>query len=138
MKLFYLILGVFITFMVIMFVRVGEGTDLTEVVNNTEKIQITFYSETQGEKFVEITDRDVIRKFDAYISSKDTPVYQCGYNGKIVFFLFTDVAPPGKNTIVVEFNLDPDCQHAAYFYANSLQTKSLTEEGLQYLNNLQH
>ncbi len=136
MKVFYIILGVFITFMVIMFLRVGDKTDLTEVVEHTEKIQLIFYQSDGPEKFVDITDRSEIKQFDAFISNEDTPVYTCGYTGRMVFFLYPDMAPPGKNTIVVEFNVDESCRHAAYYFDDALQTKTLTKKGVDYLNSI--
>lgn len=136
MKVFYIILGVFITFMVIMFLRIGDKTDFTEVVQHTEKIQVIFYLPDGTETFVDITDRSEIKEFDSFVSDENTPLYKCGYTGKMVFFLYPDMAPPGKNTISVEFNLDESCRHVAYYFDEGLQTKAITDKGFDYLNSL--
>lgn len=137
MKLFYIILGSFLVFMTVMFMRCEKPTELTEVVNNTEKIQIAFYNGDAPDTYVEITERGDIKKFDNFVGSEDTPVYKCGYDGQIVFFLYPDVAAGTKNTITMEFNLQPDCTHMAYVFAGALQTKTITSEGIDYLQSLQ-
>lgn len=133
MKIFNIVLGATIVFFVVMFFKCKKVTEITELVKNTEKIQITFYNDTIPDKFVEITDKDEIRKFDNYFSGIETPLYKCGYEGQILFFMQEDVAGGVRNSISMEFNLSDGCSHVAYNYAEALQTKELTEEGLQYL-----
>ncbi len=123
--------------MVIMFFRVGEtNKEISEVVNNTERIQVVFYNGDEPDTYVEFTDGSAVNQFADFISNKDTPVLKCGYDGKIIFFLYSDVAPGTKNTVSIEFSLDPDCRHAAYMYSNALQTKELTEEGWRFLEQI--
>jgi len=139
MKIFYIILGAFITFMIIMFLRVGEtNKEIHEMVQHTEKIQVVFYHKDAPDTYVEITDRDEIKDFAGYISNEDTPVMKCGYDGRIVFFLYPDALQGNNNSVLVEFNLQEGCLHAAYTFSGALHTKSLSKKGIQYLQSLQN
>ncbi|MFI5172616.1 MAG: hypothetical protein ACHQFW_09505 [Chitinophagales bacterium] len=136
MKVFNIILGATIVFFVVMFFRCEKVTEITELVKNTEKIQITFYNDSLPDTYIEITDKSEIRKFDNYISTKETPVFKCGYDGQILFFMNEDVSNGKQNSIVMEFNLKAECRHVAYNYAGGLQTKEITDKGVEYLNGI--
>jgi hypothetical protein len=43
-----------------------------------------------------------------------------------------------KNSVAMEFNLNPDCIHIAYQYAGALQTKKLSDVGVDFLLSLQN
>ena len=122
MKLFNIILGSAIVFFIVMFLRCDKVTEITELSKNTESMQIVFYNDSTPNKIVEITDQSEIKKFGKFISDKDTPLYKCDYDGQIIFVLNNDVAIGKKNTITIEFNLQPDCTHVAYMYACLLYT----------------
>jgi len=137
-NVFKILLGAYIVFMLVIFMRCEKVTEITELVKNTEKIQVIFYNDSTQNTFVDITDKKEIKKFNDFITNDDTPVYKCGYEGRIVFFMADDVAAGTKNSVAMEFNLSDDCRHIAYPYAGGLQTKLLSEDGISYLKNLQH
>ncbi|MBC8173769.1 MAG: hypothetical protein H7X71_07680 [Chitinophagales bacterium] len=105
-----------------------SSTEIYELVKQTEKIQIVF--NTRLDKYTDITERRDIRKFDDYISEEDTPIYNCGYDGYIIFF-------GEQGSVRMDFNLSDDCQHVLYIFGDVLQTKKLTPDGLEYLRSLQ-
>lgn len=115
-------------------VRCRRETEIDELVRNTEKIQIV-YNNPEG-TYYDITDQKDIQKFAGYISSENTPVYHCGYDGKMIFFLRPDMVKENKNSIEMNFNLRDDCNHIEYEYAGELQTKKITAKGLDYLRSL--
>lgn len=133
MKLFNIILGSALVFFVVMFLRCEKVTEITELSKNTESLQIVFYNDSIPNKIVEISDKSEIKKFGKFITNKDTPLYKCDYDGQIIFILSDDVSSGDKNTITMEFNLQPDCTHVAYMYAEGLRTKELSAEGVEYL-----
>ena len=133
MKLFNIVLGSALVFFIVMFLRCEKVTEITELTKNTESLQIVFYNDSIPNKIVEVTDKSEIKKIGKFISDKDTPLYKCSYDGQIIFVLNNDVAIGKKNTITMEFNLQPDCTHVAYMYAEGLRTKELSEEGVEYL-----
>lgn len=133
MKLFNIILGATLVFFAVMLLRCEKVTEITELAKNTDKIQIVFYNDTVPNTIIEVTDKSEIKKFGSYISDKDTPLYKCEYDGQLIFLLNNDVSSGDKNTITMEFNLQPDCTHVAYMYAEGLRTKELSEEGVEYL-----
>lgn len=133
MKLFNIVLGSALVFFIVMFLRCEKVTEITELTKNTEKIQVVFYNDSIPNTTLEITDKSEIKKFGKFISDKDTPLYKCSYDGQLIFILSSDIANGNKNTITMEFNLQPDCTHIAYMYAEGLHTKELSEEGVAYL-----
>ncbi len=137
MKIFNLVLGSALVFFVIMFLRCEKVTEVTELVKNTEKIDVVFYHDDKPNTVIQITDKAEIKKFGNYISTKDTPLYKCKYDGQIIFRISDDITSNDKNTITMEFNLQPDCVHVAYMYSEGLRTKELTPEGMSYLKALQ-
>ena len=136
MKLFNIILGVTLVFFTVMFMRCEKVTEITELVKNTEHIQVTFYNDTLPDTYVTIDDKGEIKKFADFISSEDVPVRKCDYDGQIVFFMDETIAAGAKNSVSMEFNLNGDCRHIQYMYADALQTKKLTDEGKEYLEKL--
>lgn len=137
MKVFKIILGAYIVFMLVIFMRCEKVTEIDELVKNTEKVQIVMYHESSADTYFDITDKNEIAGFDDYISSENTPVYKCSYDGRIVFFMNDDVVSGNKNSVAMDFSLQDGCVHIAYEYAGGLQTKELTDEGIAYLRSLQ-
>lgn len=99
-----------------------------ELAKQTDRIQVVFNE--RADKYQDITSRKMIRKFDSYISEEDTPVYNCGYDGYILFFT-------ENGSVRMEFNLDDECQNIVYTFAQVTYTKKLTPEGLAYLQSVQ-
>jgi hypothetical protein len=136
MKLFKIILGAYLVFMVVLFMRCEKVTEVSELVKNTEKIQIVIYHDSSSDTYFDITEKKEISEFADFISDKNTPVYKCSYDGRIVFFMNDDVASGNKNSVGMDFSLKDGCEHIAYEYAGGLQTKELTDEGIDYLKKL--
>lgn len=138
MQVFKLLVGIVLVFFIVMFMRCEKVTEISELIKNTQKIQVVFYNDTLPDTFVDITDKKDIKKFNNYITNNDTPVYKCGYDGQLVFFIDDEEGAQPKNSVAMEFNLNPDCIHIAYQYAGALQTKQLSDDGIQFLISLQN
>ncbi len=137
MNLFRIALGLYITFMLVMFLRCEKTTEISELAKNTDKIQVVFYDQSGNENFfIDIIDKREIRKFSGYISEEETPLYKCRLDGRIIFFLNEEAARGNFNSVDMDFNLQDDCHHVAYEYSGGLQTKQLTNKGLSYLRSL--
>lgn len=136
MKLFTILAGAIIVFFTVMFMRCEKVTEVSELVKNTVKVQIVFYNDADPDTFVDIDNPKEIKKFNDYITSEDTPLLKCGYDGKIIFFMDNDLTDGPKNSVAMEFNLDDACRHVAYTYGGSLNTKRLTQDGVAYLSGL--
>lgn len=136
MKLFNFILGAFLVFITLTFMRCNEVTEITELVKNTEKIQIVFYNGDHQDTYIDITDKSEIKNFGDFVDNKSTPILNCKYDGKIVFFLETNTPSGQKNSTSMEFSLSEDCKQVGYMYNQMWQTKNLTNEGYKYLLNL--
>lgn len=136
MKLFKIILGAYLVFMVVLFMRCEKVTEVSELVKNTDKIQVVMYHDASSDTYFDITDKKEISEFADFISDENTPVYKCSFDGRIVFFMNDDVASGTKNSVAMDFSLQDDCIYIAYEYAGGLQTKELTDEGIAYLKKL--
>ena len=136
MKIFKIILGAYLVFMVVLFMRCEKVTEVTELVKNTEKIQIVMYHDSTSDTYFDITEKKEISEFSDFISDENTPVYKCSYDGRIVFFMNDAIATGNKNSVAMDFSLQDGCTHIAYEYAGGLQTKELTEDGISYLKKL--
>ena len=121
-----LLLGMYIVFMVVMFTRCRKETEVDELTKQCSKVQVVF---TDGMQYTDITDRSEIRKFSSYISSEQAPIYQCGFDGRIVFFT-------SQGQVEMDFVLQDACRHIEYQYGGILQSKKITDEGVAYLQSL--
>lgn len=137
MQIYKLLLGLTLVFFTVMFMRCEKVTEVSELVKSTEKIQVVFYNDSLPDTFYDITEKKDIKNFNDYISDEEVPLYKCGYDGQIIFFVDDDEGAEPKNSVAMEFNLQPDCAHIAYQYAGALQTKKISSEGLEYLKSLQ-
>jgi hypothetical protein len=137
MNSFRFAVGIVLVFFTVMFIRCEKVTEISELVKNTKKIQVVFYNDTLPDTFVDVTDKKEIKQFANYISNEDSPLYKCGYDGQIVFFMDDESGATPKNSVAMEFNLQDDCAHITYQYAAALQSKKITGDGMKYLKSLQ-
>lgn len=136
MKLYKILVGMVLVFITVMFMQCEKVTEISELIKNTEKIQVVFYNDSLPDTFVDIEDKKEIKKFKSFITDDDVPVLKCGYDGRIIFFMDNDLTEGPKNSVSMEFNFDDDCMHVAYQYAASLNTKRLSMSGAEYLKKL--
>jgi hypothetical protein len=125
--MYRLILGTYLLFMVTMLMRCEPVTEVSELVKQTERIQVVF--NTNLGDYTDITSKQQIRKFKSYITDEPTPIYECGYDGYLLFFT-------EAGSVRMDFNLMDDCQHVIYDYGQSIETRKLSDEGLEYLRSI--
>lgn len=113
--------------MVTMLMRCEPVTEVSELVKQTERIQVVF--NTNLGDYTDITSKQQIRKFKSYITDEPTPIYECGYDGYLLFFT-------EAGSVRMDFNLMDDCQHVIYDYGQSIETRKLSDEGLEYLRSI--
>ncbi len=138
MKLFNIILGATLVFLTVMFLRCEKVTEVTELVKNTAHLQVTFYNDSVPATHVDITDKNEIKKFSRFISSETIPVRKCKFDGELVFFMEDGIAAGGGNSVSMQFSLQPGCAHVEYMYADQLETKQLSEEGIEFLTEMKN
>ncbi|MEZ5014341.1 MAG: hypothetical protein R2794_08625 [Chitinophagales bacterium] len=133
MKIYRIILGAYLVMMAVVVMRCEKVTEISELVKNTEKMQIVFYADGEPVTYYDVTDKEEIRAFRKYISSDDSPMLQCPMDGRLIFFMQEDVAPGSKNSIGMDFSLQGDCHIITYPYGGVMQTKKLSAAGVEYL-----
>ncbi|MBC8046010.1 MAG: hypothetical protein H7Y00_04395 [Fimbriimonadaceae bacterium] len=104
------------------------STEISELIKQTDKIQIVLNE--KPDKYLDITERKDIRKFNDYITEDDTPYFKCAYDGHLTFFT-------KDGSVIMDFNVSDDCAHIIYTYAGELRSKKLTPKGLEYLKSVQ-
>jgi len=108
----------------VMFMRCEKVSEIDELVKQTDRIQVVFNSNLGA--YTDITERKEIRKFDEFITDEETPIYKCGYDGYMTFFT-------EHGSIRMDFNLQDDCVHVLYPYAQGLETRLISPSGVEYL-----
>lgn len=122
-----LILGIYFTFITIMFVRCEKLTEVDELAKQSNRVQIVFNDNLIN--YTDVEDRKEIRRIANFITDEETPFYKCGYDGYMIFF--TD-----QGSVRMDFNLQDDCAHVVYDYAMTIKTFKISEEGITYLRQL--
>ena len=62
MQVFKLLVGIVLVFFTVMFMRCEKVTEISELIKNTQKIQVVFYNDTLPDTFVDITDKKDFRR----------------------------------------------------------------------------
>ncbi|MBK6729640.1 MAG: hypothetical protein IPG60_01325 [Bacteroidetes bacterium] len=122
-----LLLGVYLTFMAIMFMRCSEVSEVDELAKQTERIQIVFTDDLLN--YTDITDKKEIKRIANFITDEETPFYKCGYDGYMIFFT-------ESGSVRMNFNIQEDCAHVVYDYAMTIKTFRISEDGIAYLTHL--
>lgn len=122
-----LILGLYLTFITVMFVRCEKLTEVDELAKQSNRVQIVFSDNLLN--YTDVNDKKEIRRIANFITDEETPFYKCGYDGYMIFF--TD-----HGSVRMDFNLQDDCAHVVYDYAMTIKTFKISEEGITYLRQL--
>lgn len=112
---------------------VSSCTGPKQAFSSSSKVEIwLIYPGDEGSNRVIFSSQDAteITKVAGFISTKDAPMYKCGYSGKMVF------TTAANKTEVVEFNFDENCPHAKYMVGDNLKSKVFTQEGIDFVKSL--
>lgn len=121
------ILGIYITFIAIMLVRCDKVTEVDELAKQTVRIQIVFTDDLLN--YTDVTSKKEIKRIANFITDEETPFYNCGYDGYMIFFT-------EAGSVRMNFNFQDDCAHVVYDYAMSIKTYRLSDDGIAYLKQL--
>lgn len=114
-----------------------QAESLTSIADQADQAEVILQSVTQmsGEgtstDLVGTTsDPAEIKRLVAGINGGTAPEYKCGYDGKIL------LKKGGEVLLNIDYNLDPDCQHAAYIIGEEMKFTLFTEDGISLLEEL--
>lgn len=106
-----------------------KDSPLHHLIHETDVVRIYIYSGDQlAVKYI-TNDLDKIRLWKNYISDDTASVGNCSFEGRLVFKVYED-------STEMRFSLQPQCQVVIYSLNGEQYSKSLTVEGVEYLEGL--
>ena len=110
----------------------ADDNVLSGIAEQTNKAEISFYDINQPDptsaiSYIEVTDPEEIKKLANIVSNYVSPEYKCGYGGTLIFKKDNNIL------VLMEFNLDPDCQHIVYFLEGQQYSKKINKKGIKLL-----
>ncbi|MCP4138264.1 MAG: hypothetical protein GY754_45300 [bacterium] len=107
------------------------------LLENADSVIIAFYAHGKGKDAkvnasyftVTFDSKEKIGEVAGFISDEESALFKCGYQGAITFL------KDGKNVLsdTMEFNIHPGCRHIEFLFKGKACSRSLTEEGYNYL-----
>lgn len=105
------------------------ATPLRNLIHETDVVRVYIYSGEQVAVKYFTNDITRIKQWDGYIKDDTAAAGNCSFEGRLVFKVYED-------STVMKFGLQPGCQIVSYSLKGVEYTKSLTEEGVKYLQSL--
>ena len=102
--------------------------------NETEKIIINIHG-WENDSFIvnfeviEITDKDEIDKIIDYVSTINSPLYKCGYEGTIEYYC-------KNNNVIIAMEFNTNCNTIVFEYDDKIYNKRISKNGLENLKTL--
>jgi hypothetical protein len=105
-----------------------------EILPDIAKIKIIIYVYEDNHidrenYFIEIADINEIKNVLKYITNIPSPMYKCGYNGKMEFIC-------KKNNILLETEFNIDCNTIVFVYNDKLYTRRISNMGIEHIRNI--
>ena len=109
---------------------------LSGIAEQSNKAEISFYDIDQPDpssaiSYIEVTDPKEIKKLAKIVSKFVSPEYKCGYGGTLLFKKDNNIL------VLMEFNLDPECQHIVFFLEGQQYSKKINKKGIKLLRSYQ-
>jgi hypothetical protein len=100
-----------------------------EMFKGKENKEIKIYH-SRDVLLLEIDKREEIDDFLSFLTDSLSPVWFCGYHGKIKL----KIRP--SDSIEVKFNLDKGCRHYVYSYGDDYHSRKMSQAGAMYIQKL--
>ena len=111
------------------FVACQNESPLHRLIRETDVCRVYIYSGNQiAVKYV-TNDIDRIKEWRNYIADDTASTSNCSFEGRLVFKVYED-------STEMQFSLKPGCRVVTYTLNGLQYTKSLTTEGVSYLQSL--
>ena len=107
-----------------------KDTPLHHLIHETDVVRVYIYSGDQLTVKYFTNDIDQIKKWDNYIADDSAAAAaNCNFEGRLVFKVYED-------STEMKFSLRPGCHVVSYSLNGNSYSKSLTPEGIAYLESL--
>jgi hypothetical protein len=105
--------------------------DIRQILAGTDTIEIIFYQNQKqvNQDTIRVPDKTYIREIINSFGLIDKPHFKCGYQGKLRF-LKTRVQ---HIILEAEFNLEKDCAYLSFIHNQTLHTRTISLQGLEFL-----
>ena len=111
------------------FVSCKKQSPLHHLIQEADVYRIYIYSGNQVAVKYFTNDADKIKAWCNYIADDTASADNCNFEGRLVFKVYED-------STVMQFSLKPGCRVVIYSLNGVQYTKSLTPEGVGYLESL--
>jgi len=120
-----------ISFLLIFSIFLFSCNKYKEILKDAELIKITVYIYDNDfidheNYYIEIMETNEIKNISKYISNVSSPLYKCGYNGKIEYYC--------KNSrILLDAQFNTGCNTIVFEYDNKYYHRRISKDGIMYL-----
>ena len=129
-----IVLFVLMFFLTVLFFSCNGNVikSLEKELSSSDNLKIYFYDKTgkmpNNGSVVSINDKDEVKHLLSSITEEEfTKRPDCIYNGLIEFF------DGNKSLLNMEFNMEPNCGFVVFTIRDIIQTRKLSEEGINML-----
>ena len=125
---------IIILFLLIFSILLFSCNKYKEILKDAELIKITVYIYDNDfidheNYYIEIMEINKIKIISKYISNVSSPLYKCGYNGKIEFYC-------KNNNILLDVKFNTGCNTIVFEYDNKFYNRRISKDGIIYLENI--
>ncbi|HYV93297.1 MAG TPA: hypothetical protein VE978_16095 [Chitinophagales bacterium] len=111
------------------FASCKKESPLHHLIQETDVCRVYIYSGNQIAVKYFTNDIEKIKEWCDYIADDTASANNCSFEGRLVFKVYED-------STVMQFSLKPGCRVVSYSLNDVHYTKSLTPEGVNYLEGL--
>ena len=119
-------------FLVFSLISCGNS-EVSQKLSGSDSLVINFYATGSDSilKTVATSEKTAIRRLTEFISSKETEIFKCGYDGNLLFF------EKGKPVSDVSFKYkDESCRHFLIDVKGKLVSTKMNNEAADFLKGL--
>ena len=118
----------------VLFISACSGnSEVSQKLSGTDSLIINFFAPNSQNiiKSVATADADAIRRVTEFVSTPETELYKCGYDGSLQFF------EDGKQITDVGFKYsDEACRHFLLDIKGELKATKMNAQGAEFLRDL--
>jgi len=124
---------IFLFFTILVFSSCRQSA-ISTAFSTADSLVIYFKNEQQGKitRTVQTAEAHAIRRVIEFIDGEKSPLYKCGYDGKMYFF------KKGEKMQEVDFKMkDAACNHFAFVLNGQLMSTKMSSEAVDFFDALE-
>jgi len=120
--------------LVIFFISCSGNSDVSRKLSGSDSLVINFYGAGSDSivRSVATSEKSALRRITEFVSSKETEIFKCGYDGNLLFY------EKGKPVSDVSFKFkDENCRHFLIDIKGKLVSTKMNNEAADFLKGLE-